>query len=352
MPCPWVDDEDEMIKKTVIIQGSKLQELSVEAHEAIRISNQVEAGETLDFGPETGFSLPDPEDIGKPQPTTQETFDEKFKDLIVKVGVKTAEEFLTECAKAYDTTLDNVMATAIQDPSDFERNLLKYAAQSKKLQQPKQGGDDGDDDQDELFAPFKNLRTDGFKKKVEKEIQEILKYPVETQNKIRQKWSKYLPNVPFPQPEEVESAPPPPQQQPPETGPIENLSADAGNQGTDQGLFSDQQKPEPEASEPFTKMVNIHLAYLGPEKVKIIIGTDKPQDFVGDEARQNRALELLRMSSDKRFANEVAAYTEVLGPAKIQEIIGEQAVDATLVPVEQRFNAIAQLKEAVDLANA
>ncbi len=120
---PWIEWEDEMIKKTVVINSSKLQPASIEFMEAVEIDNTAAMGrQALSFDNPL-LSGPD-----KTMPTLAD-FDRLAGGKISPLPDSTLDAFLSATATANSCTVDDIKTQAVDQFEGFWKSFELWRKQ-------------------------------------------------------------------------------------------------------------------------------------------------------------------------------------------------------------------------------
>ena len=176
---PWIENEPEMLKKSLVKRHSKLEPASVEFMQAVEVDNMADIGETSQV---TMLNdLPDEE-------TTEDlsgAVDQFDAGIPKDIDLETLQKFLAVCSKHFEKTVEEIKAEATQD-DNFWPQFRDWA---KKHQPSKE---------DAIRKLYKGLKDPNFRKFVESCKDEIPTYPEVNQAEIKAGWKKRFKDEPFP----------------------------------------------------------------------------------------------------------------------------------------------------------
>ena len=121
---PWIEWEDEMIKKTVVIHSSKLQPASIEFMQAVELDNAAQTGRTA-IGFFDNPLLPGPD---KTNPTLAD-FDRLAGGKISPLPDRTLDAFLLATATANSCTVDDIKIQAVEQFEGFWQSFEAWRKQ-------------------------------------------------------------------------------------------------------------------------------------------------------------------------------------------------------------------------------
>jgi recombination protein RecT len=127
---PWISDEDEMIKKTMLKHQAKTEPVSIEVQAAVAMDTAVEMGRSSReaWNAFIAATREDEDVIELPDSEKAAQFDELVKDL---PNNEKMNEFVQHCATHFDTTIEEVKAQAVQAWDEFTQGYNKWAEKQK-----------------------------------------------------------------------------------------------------------------------------------------------------------------------------------------------------------------------------
>jgi recombination protein RecT len=211
----WGKSEDEMFKKTVIKNHSKLQPCSIEMERAVELDHRVE----------TGLSQSDMFEKLPNLRSVEESTD--LTDLIIQfdagipqgIDLEALQKFLAVCAKHFDKPVEEIKAEATKDLEGFWHQFKTWEKKEKPTKE------------EAIRKLYKGLGDKNFKKFVTSCLDEIPTYPQVNQDEIQIGWGKRFKDEPYPGPGEQIKEPKTP------TGPNANLEPETPADETDEEKF-------------------------------------------------------------------------------------------------------------------
>lgn len=181
---PWIENEPEMLKKSMIKRHSKLEPASIEFMTAVETDNSADIGENVQLP-----SFMAPLIIGPEEDI--EVLVKQFDNTIAKlesVNQDNLDTFISKSAETFDKSIDEIKVEAIKDFDGFWKQF-KIWERSQSTE--------GLPENDKFRAEFINLRSAGFSTWVHKNLDRIVRAPSKIQKELNVKWSK-LYSEPFP----------------------------------------------------------------------------------------------------------------------------------------------------------
>jgi recombination protein RecT len=178
---PWIENESEMMKKSLIKRHSKTEPASIEFMTAVALDNAAEVRETSQVTLLNNL----PTGIGE---------EEDLTDLITQfdasippdTNLENLQRFLAVCSKHFDKPVDEIKAEAAKDLETFGTQFRDWEKKEKPTKE------------DAIRKLYKNLGDKNFRKFVESCKDEIPSYPQINQDEIHIGWKKRFKDEIFP----------------------------------------------------------------------------------------------------------------------------------------------------------
>lgn len=176
---PWIENEPEMLKKSLVKRHSKLEPASVDFMEAVEIDNMVDIGGRTQL-PFFNGSLVPIED--KTIEEAAKHFDEKIaKTAITAIEADNLNTYLSKSAEHFEKSIEEIKAEAIKDFDGFWKQFEIW----EKGQQPSKKKSALSAEEQEIRAGFINVKKPGTLRGTE----EILRPEIPNWSKaLRQEW--------------------------------------------------------------------------------------------------------------------------------------------------------------------
>ena len=182
---PWIENEPEMLKKSLVKRHSKLEPASVEFMEAVETDNMAEIRETSQVTLLNNL----PADIDE-EKDLSEAIAQFDASLPKDVDLETLQKYLAVSSEHFKISIDEIKADATENLENFWTAFKAWAAKQKpgpKLTEV-----------DHIRKLYKGLGDKNFHKLVLAEKDEIPTWPQENQDEMAASWKKRFGDEPYP----------------------------------------------------------------------------------------------------------------------------------------------------------